>query len=321
MDTTTILKWLGLPPGPWPPDDRALLGLPPEGLVDEAEAEQNALARMEQLRPHQLVNPELVTEGMNRLAQALIAVTTISVEPAPPPPLRSTAPKPASVSIPAVLEAEVIEVTAVNAAPTRPPTVPLPPPVLIHEPDPEPVLLAEEPQPPGTGAVVNRRKAYRELVFLRRLRKLWERIGPVAGAPNDPLRTPEAVYITRTAGRELRALLGSFPAASTIVGRDGRLVTAVFTQPHAPAVIRDLVPDQRSALAADWVAGRTMIETGYAALRSALRNSVPRNRMRSMRTAVGEFLRANPEWVLVALTVVLILTGFLRFLTRPSPAT
>jgi hypothetical protein len=192
--------------------------------------------------------------------------------------------------------------------------------VLVHEPEPEPVLLAEEPQPPGTGVLVNRRKAYRELVFLRRLRKLWERIGPVAGAPNDPLRTPEAVYLTRTIGRELRALLASFPAASTIVGRDGRLVTAVFTQPHAPAVIRDLVPDQRTVLAADWVAGRTMIETGYVALRSSLRNSVPRHRIRSLRSALGQFVRTNPEWVLVVLTVAVLLAGFLRFLTRPSPA-
>ena len=74
MDTNLLCSWLGLPPGPWPPGDRALLGLP-DGPADAADAERRALALMARLRPHQLVHPELVTEGMNRLAQALLAVT------------------------------------------------------------------------------------------------------------------------------------------------------------------------------------------------------------------------------------------------------
>jgi hypothetical protein len=39
------------------------------------EVETRALAQMERLRPHQLVQADLVTEGMNRLAQALISLT------------------------------------------------------------------------------------------------------------------------------------------------------------------------------------------------------------------------------------------------------
>ena len=74
MNTALILPGLNLPPGPWPPEERALLGLP-AGPVDPIRAETNALARMELLRPHQLKHPEVVTEGMNRLAQALIALT------------------------------------------------------------------------------------------------------------------------------------------------------------------------------------------------------------------------------------------------------
>jgi hypothetical protein len=69
-----LRAWLGLPPGPWPPDHYSLLGLAP-GAGDLADIETRVLERMERLRPHQLLHPELVTEGMNRLAQALVCLT------------------------------------------------------------------------------------------------------------------------------------------------------------------------------------------------------------------------------------------------------
>jgi hypothetical protein len=74
VDYNLLRSWLGLPPGPWPPDHYAILGFPPGG--GEASAvEPRVMERMELLRRHQLIHPELVTEGMNRLAQALITLT------------------------------------------------------------------------------------------------------------------------------------------------------------------------------------------------------------------------------------------------------
>lgn len=74
MDYDRLCSWLGLPPGSWPPDHYALLGLARgTGVVTEIEA--RVLDRMEQIRPHQLLHPELVTDGMNRLAQALVCLT------------------------------------------------------------------------------------------------------------------------------------------------------------------------------------------------------------------------------------------------------
>jgi hypothetical protein len=316
MDTTLLLTWLGLPPGVWPPDDRALLGLPPGGGVDVAEAEQNALERMEWLRPHQLVHPELVTEGMNRLAQALFAVTAPPAEPIPTPAPVPPPPPPA----PVVLEAELVTVAV--AAPPRaislPPVVPTLAPLPV--PDFEPVLLNEVAPPAGSGTFGNRRKAYRELAFLRRLRRVWDRLGPFAGVPSDPIRSPEAVYIVRTAGRELRELLASFPGAATVIERDGAAVAGVFSHPHPTVVLRDLLPGQRANLAADWASGRRVIEAGYLALRQTLRNSMPRNGLRSLTGFVRGFARENPEWVLAVLTVALLLTGLARVLLRPVPA-
>jgi hypothetical protein len=351
MDTAPLLQWLGLPPGPWPPDDRKLLGLP-DGPISESLAEQNALVRMEQLRPHQLKNPELVTEGMNRLAQALIALTTPSsilpppiapaARPVPAPAITApvitpkktqpemplvdfspaTASRPTSVvseTVPQVLEAEVIEVAGPKLPARVTQAAPRSTSAILYD-EPAPILLAVPPMPPGLGVLSNRRKAYRELVFLRKLRTIWDQLGPVAAAPNEPLRTPESVYVIRTVGRELRELLISFPTAATIVGRDGRIVVAVLTQPHATAVVRDLIPEQRTALAADWVAGRTMIQSGYVALRAALRQSLPRHRVRSAQVAVVDFLRGNREWVLVGMTIILFIVGWIRFLSRVSSA-
>jgi hypothetical protein len=102
MDTSLLREWLQLPSGPWPPEMRTLLGLPAQGVTLH-DAEQNAISRMELLRPHQLRHPELVTEGMNRLAQALLQFTALPSESSEPPPT-------------VVLDAEVIEEEAVVVA-------------------------------------------------------------------------------------------------------------------------------------------------------------------------------------------------------------
>lgn len=103
MEFNQLRSWLGLAPGPWPPDHYALLKLAP-GPLDPAVVETVVLERMDRLRTHQLRHPELVTEGMNRLAQALVCLTDTAAKaeydtrfsalapPAPPPP---PAPEPA----------------------------------------------------------------------------------------------------------------------------------------------------------------------------------------------------------------------------------
>src|SRR6266852_5821286 len=74
MDRELIRSWLQLPPGDWPPDHYTLLGLRP-GPVEVARVEQQVHERMQQLRCYQLTHPELATEAMNYLAQALVCLT------------------------------------------------------------------------------------------------------------------------------------------------------------------------------------------------------------------------------------------------------
>ena len=74
MDQQLVSAWLQLAPGTWPPDHYSLLGLRP-GEADVARIEQQVYERMEIVRRYQLTHPEVATEAMNRLAQALVCLT------------------------------------------------------------------------------------------------------------------------------------------------------------------------------------------------------------------------------------------------------
>jgi hypothetical protein len=74
MSHACICDWLGLPAEAWPPDHYRLLGLP-LGEGDAARIEQQVHDRLEVVRRYQLLQPDHVTEAMNRLAQAFVCLT------------------------------------------------------------------------------------------------------------------------------------------------------------------------------------------------------------------------------------------------------
>ena len=74
MSHELICSCLQLSPDKWPPDYYTLLGLEP-GEANRQRIEQHVQERMEKLRGYQLTHAEQATEGMNRLAQALVCLT------------------------------------------------------------------------------------------------------------------------------------------------------------------------------------------------------------------------------------------------------
>jgi hypothetical protein len=74
MSHELICSCLQLSPDRWPPDHYTLLGLE-IGEADTRRIEQRVAERMEKLRRYQLTHTDQVTEGMNRLAQALVCLT------------------------------------------------------------------------------------------------------------------------------------------------------------------------------------------------------------------------------------------------------
>ncbi|HLJ96916.1 MAG TPA: hypothetical protein VKU02_27380 [Gemmataceae bacterium] len=114
MDRELIQSWLQLPPGNWPPDHYTLLGLKP-GEGDAVRIEQQVHERMQRLRSYQLTHPELASQAMNTIAQALVCLTdpnaksaydrqlfgkhAVEEQPAPPAvTVAANEPAPASVS-------------------------------------------------------------------------------------------------------------------------------------------------------------------------------------------------------------------------------
>ncbi len=329
MNTALLLQWLELPPGPWPPDDRALLGLP-DGLVDPIRAETNALARMEFLRPHQLKHPEIVTEGMNRLAQSLIALASTPdadppapslrkpprkavVKPEPSPfPVVDLAPSgpaaPAAVPSPAILEAEVIVEAEVVALPLPEELRPAPPPL-----DAPPPGLVEVPEIPHSE---DRRKTYRQLAYLRTLHRAWLLLQPVVAAPSEPLATAETVYHALVGFEEVGKLLRRGKARYHALDSAGGLVLALVRQSQAVLILRELLPAQRQAVAMDWATAKASLEARLVAVRNSLKRPRPRDTLADLGRAFGDKLQQYPEWILGALTALLVLGGIARTLAR-----
>jgi hypothetical protein len=317
MDAGLLRSWLGLLPGPWPPDDREILGLA-DGPADPAAVELRALEQMDRLRPHQLRHPELVTEGMNRLAQAMIALTAGGAAPAAPKPRKPTKRKAKPVEVvpddlaladsgvvipavevtapaPVILDAEVVPVPEVEPAAA----------VAVDPGEPVPV---PEPPPPGTAYVpADRRAAYQELVDLRRLIRTWDRLRTTLAVPGEPFATPAKVLLLLEVADEIQARTDhTFPATS------GRDVVSILRHPLPLGLIRSLVPSQRLAVAKDWAQAAAELRYQYETLRHGLRRSVPRRGTNRAIRGFCRWLRANPEWALVLAVLGLLTLGLVR---------
>jgi hypothetical protein len=334
-----LRSWLGLPPGAWPPDHYTLLGLP-AGYGDIADFEPRVLSQMERLRIHQLLHPELVTEGMNRLAQALITLTDpaakaaydseLGIHALPPPaspPMVEAAPESLIVAEPVLddedlPEAEPVadpfptEVTQELFASELPepyevvpdPVVPPPPAPLRAE------VVRPWPTPPST-----RRVFYRRLAFLRKCRRAWLKLRPVFLDPHDPLDRPGRVLLLLQGAEAVRPLLADLAGVAGGLGEPGGSVAAIFRQPLILDTIRRLLPDQRERVAADWRAGLQAIDHEYDRVRQVARDERAKAENAPQVPRLLVVLRDFPEWLLVGFGLFILLISVGRSLLSRSP--
>jgi hypothetical protein len=356
MDTNLLCTWLNLPPGRWPPDDRTLLSLPP-GPINPADAERRALMLMGKLRPHQLLHPELVTEGMNRLAQSMLSLTTQRTSTAIPRATTSS-PVPTVVSIkPAVPIVPVYDVVELDPLALETPTIALPEfvrpqPVILDaeivEDEPEPTgpavrfLQTDEPDdapdqrafsqptisipevevpvlelPPGLSGE-SRRLVYRRLAALRALQAAWLALRPYCGNPSNRIDTPGRVWGLLEAAEE-------FQRATNHKGFDAEefpllapKMFAVFGPSQVLPILRMLSYQQRLALAHDWATGQAKLEALHQAMRNSLFATRPRGTLRQKWRTLTAHLSQNPEWFLAPAGGLIVLATLFKFLAHST---
>ncbi|HEX4589748.1 MAG TPA: hypothetical protein VH120_07455 [Gemmataceae bacterium] len=267
MSTPLVCSALGLPPGRWPPDHYALLGLS-AGDVDAAAVEERVLERMERLRKYQLAEPDAVTDAMNRLAQALVCLSDPVAKAA-----YDTGLRPRSLTTPPVPE----PADSYTLAPPEPLRV-------------APVVPVARPFRPRPLADDVRREAARRRAAIRRLSRTWRDLGNYLRDPGRKLSPAEAIDFV-AALLELRERLADETMSITISqGEPGSVVAALARQPLPLSTFRHLLPEQRSALAADWRAGEVRIAAARSTLGRPRRRAAPRVFRKAARVVVADRL-------------------------------
>lgn len=342
LDHDLLRSWLGLPSGPWPPDHYALLGFTP-GPCDPVALETRVLDRMNRLRTHQLRHPELVTEGMNRLAQALICLSDPAAKAAYDVELGVAAPLPLD-ELPLSAAPTVTEVPfepgllPPGAPPPSPDLPPAPPGTLVVKlpfevlpaedlppayevVEPEPLPLHDEPArrptpaalpPPARGDRAARRWVYARLALIRRAVRAWELLRPVLADPREPFDRPARVVLLLEAVREVRPLLPQVRDVVGGVGRPGGTVAALVSLPALLDTLRSLLPDQRQAVAIDWRRGQVELQREYCRLRGLSRAGREPRRGPDAWRVLLRWVVDTPEVVLVVLAALALLVAMLR---------
>jgi hypothetical protein len=264
MDHNLLCSWLGLPAGSWPPNHYALLGLKP-GSEDVGAIEASVHERMSILRRYQLTNPDLATEAMNRLAQAMICLTDETARRAY---LHDSFPEIAAIAAPA-------EPQPVAASPGEPAVAaPQNSAEIDHAPDP-----VEAPIAPPTAsaphvpvavrldAVHTRRDLYFRIARTRQIQHLWDRVGMHLSNPRRRFKRPAEATALIQHMQALPKLIQSFPSQLGQAGQPGYLVLALARQQLIVPTLQTLLPSQRMALARDWEAGKLYLREQYRLLR------------------------------------------------------
>ena len=277
MNQDMLCTWLGLPKSAWPPDPWTLLGLP-RGEHDLATIEERVQDRMTTLRHYQLSYPDEATEGMNRLAEAFVALTETCRKPGG----HDDHPTPATKKLPISKDdTSVINQTKVDWRAEPPPvrndsTASAPEMIVEDEASAESVMVAKPfvaPAKPhrrqidlalvrelaensdeattnvGTlDAVIERVEATRRLLYA------WEKIGKQMKAVTKKV-SPKLTEQFAKRFEEIAEVMTSYPAFLGHPGKPGYRVVVMARLKIPLATVRAMTPDQRDEVLFDWDVG------------------------------------------------------------------
>jgi hypothetical protein len=232
---------LGVPTEPWPPDHYALIGLEP-AQVTPAAVEQRVQELSARLRAYQLTEPELVTDALNRLAQALNCLTDPTTR-------------------------RIYDLSRVGTIALAP-IAPTPPPVS------RPAIADIESA--GHARLSARRRLYRRLCAVRRLRRSWLDLGRWLGTSGArPRELLDQVDLIQAA-RSVRLAWASNPLPPVgIVNSPGGYVIALVRDASLLRRLQRLKLSELEKLSADWTDGLSAINREITSTRARLRRRGP----------------------------------------------
>jgi hypothetical protein len=169
-----------------------------------------------------------------------------------------------------------------------------------------------------------RRALYRRLAHTRRLAHAWEQAGKYLAWPKRRLTRPaEANELIRLL-TAVRTGLEGFPPLLGEAGQPGYLVLSLARQQAPVPTFQTLLSSQREALARDWWAGRTFLQSHREFLRQELRTLRKKSLVARGVRAVRVFLSEHPAGVLILLALlalnIAIWRTFVSFDWWPAPA-
>lgn len=284
METELIYAWLEIPPGSWPPDHYTLLGLPPD-LFDSAQIEGRVQERMQRVRHFQLTHPELATEAMNRLAQALLCLTN--------PAEREKYNQQLQGGGAGLVVAKVAQPRAQSEAEI------LPVGVIVSRFDAEsstPVQHAEKPAIPQVSKSpptppTERKPLLETIALARRLVSEWQFVGGQVLAPS---RTEVEAIELRRLRRRLNALSDDLKAAGIPLGQPDQPGFKLLSLGHSHSGLADLGMMDQPSLANDWNVGLEWLRDWRRLLKAEVarqrRRAWPRRWLRKL----GRFYLRHP---------------------------
>ena len=313
MDTNLLRSWLGLPPGPWPPDDPRCWALP-AGPVDPADAERRALDADGPAPPAPTPPPGSGHRGDEPARPGAPGRDRARLRPAAIGPGRPDAPAGRDrlqartaagrrgdprtrASRPGVLEPAADDADRSEESPPLPVPSAMSPALAGQRPTRRQFPSPSRPIPSGRGRSDRRRPTanWPACGLLRAGIDCGSHLAdPSAGVTDTGacVRVPggrpgvRAAAITRV----------STPERSAMSPRRSRLVRV----PLPLAVFRSLGPAQRQALARDWAAGRSKLVTRSARCASGVAAGHSDPADRAPRPGWCMRCPATPEWVLIA---------------------
>lgn len=343
MNAELLRGWLGLDDGAWPPDPHRLLGVAP-GERDLARIEHQVQERLAKLRCHQISHPDEATEGMNRLAQAFVALMDGCAKAAPPAPVTpasesaigetpmpptssdtisdrrtqldwQAAPPPVrrATPTPVIAAAPPTAVVSGNGVDKLSKEIPRAKPAPGDIANTQLIRQLAETSPEGRAGLGTLESVIRRIDDTRRLLTAWNDAGRWLRDPKRKLGKSADDQELSARLAAVHAALKNYPAILGHPGTPGYRVAGTARLSLGAFFIRGMDLPHRELLSLDWTNGRKVLLAYRRYLRQHLKKLRRRGPLALAMHAVRSFVNDHPYVVTFGLIAIAVAAAVVLF--------